>query len=186
MASEPAGDCEFEAIIYDLDGTLVRLTVDWDTVRDEVAVFFEQRGHSVEGKTLWTFLDYADETGYRDVVEEIIGEHERPGARRSDRLATADELDERTGPVGVCSLNCEAACRIALEVHELLGYVDTIVGRDSVATRKPDPEPLLTVAQRLAVDPEAILFVGDSERDEIAAERAGMAFRYVGDGPSGH
>ncbi|MFB6300796.1 MAG: HAD family hydrolase [Halobacteriales archaeon] len=172
-------------MIYDLDGTLVRLTVNWDAVRDEVAAFFEGEGHTVEGKDLWAFLDYADETGNREPVEQIIAKHEREGARHSDRLPTADELATATGPIGVCSLNCEAACRIALDVHGLIEQVDAIVGRDSVPTRKPDPEPLLTVARQLSIDPAESLFVGDSERDAVAAERAGMAFRYVEEKLSG-
>jgi phosphoglycolate phosphatase len=64
--------------------------------------------------------------------------------------------------------------------------VDAVVGRDSVPARKPDPEPLLAALDALDVPPNRALFVGDSASDAEAAERAGVAFRYVGDGPSGH
>jgi phosphoglycolate phosphatase len=33
------------------------------------------------------------------------------------------------------------------------------------------------------VDPETTVFVGDGERDELTAERAGTAFRYVSEWP---
>jgi HAD superfamily hydrolase (TIGR01509 family) len=54
-----------------------------------------------------------------------------------------------------------------------------IVGRDSVATEKPHPEPLLTTVEGLGAAPERTLFVGDSERDEKTARRAGTDYVYV-------
>jgi len=72
-------------------------------------------------------------------------------------------------------LNCEAACRIALETHAIDG-IGTVVGRDTVATEKPDPEPLLETVRRLDGDPADTVFVGDSERDERTAARAGVDY----------
>ncbi len=163
-------------LVFDLDGTLVRLVVEWDTVADDVAATLESRGVSPPD-SLWEMLELATETGHRDAVERVIGEHEREGARRSERLPVADRLPE--GPVGVCSLNCEAACRIAVERHGLDDRVGAIVGRDTVATEKPDPEPLLETIRRLGGTPERTLFVGDTERDERTAERAGTSFTYA-------
>jgi phosphoglycolate phosphatase len=57
--------------------------------------------------------------------------------------------------------------------------VDAVVGRDSVETHKPDPEPLLATLEGMGCSPDDAEFVGDSERDEVAAERAGVRFRWV-------
>lgn len=168
----------YEAVIYDLDGTLCRLDVDWGQVRADVAAKFRARGVDVDGQSLWELFEQAEHEPLARAVEEAIADHERQGARRSDRLPTADELPQAV-PVGVCSLNCEAACRIALELHGLDRSVDVIVGRDTVDRYKPDPEPLEHAANSLSVAPGETLFVGDSERDAVAAERAGMPFEYV-------
>ncbi len=170
----------YEAVVYDLDGTLAGLRVDWATVRDDVARALRSEGVDPGGGTLWELLERAETESQRQVVEETIAEHEREGARRSSRLPTADELP-RDIPVGVCSLNCEAACRIALETHDLDDYVEAVVGRDTVETHKPDPEPLLHTIEQLGADPEKTVFVGDSKRDAVTAERAGVAFEYVSD-----
>lgn len=90
-----------------------------------------------------------------------------------------DELVELTVPVGTCSLNCEAACRDALDAHGISKDVGAIVGRDSVTEPKPHPEPLLAVINELGVAPERTLFIGDSDSDEVTARRAGTAFRGV-------
>lgn len=172
-------DETFEAVVYDLDGTLVTLAVDWDAVATEVIGVYADAGIDATGAGLWSLLENAAEHGIADRVEDVISRHEREGARRSRRCEHADELPTRTVPVGVCSLNCEAACRIALAEHGLAEYVDATVGRDSVATHKPDPEPLLATVNFLGVAPENALFIGDSPRDEETAERAGVAFEYV-------
>jgi phosphoglycolate phosphatase len=171
---------EYDAYVYDLDGTLVRLDVDWDEVARDVAAVLRARDVPVDDADLWTMLELSDETGYRRLVEETITDHEKEGARLSERLPLADRLPHEI-PVGVCSLNSEAACRIALETYGLDSAVEIIVGRDSVATEKPDPEPLLRTVEGLGVTPERTLFVGDSERDEVTANRAGTAFAYVED-----
>lgn len=175
-----------EAVVYDLDGTLVRLAVDWEAVAADVTDELAERGIDATDGDLWAMLDRAEDLGHRETVETVIADHECAGARTAERLAFADTLADAAAqvPVGVCSLNCERACRVALEAHDLADRIEYVVGRDSVATRKPDPEPLLATVRGLSATPERTLFVGDSERDKQAAERAGTRFAYVGDGPT--
>jgi len=169
---------DYEAVVYDLDGTLVRLDVDWDAVARDVDEVLRARDVDTAGRSLWEMLEQSDETGHRDAVEAAIAEHERTGAHQSQRLALADELPLDV-PVGVCSLNCEAACRIALETHEIDDHVETVVGRDSLSAYKPDPTPLQAILDEFGVDPATALFVGDSESDRTAARRASMDFQWV-------
>ncbi len=169
---------DVSAVVYDLDGTLVQLIVNWKTVAQDVASVLSNHGVDATNADLWQMLDLADEANVRDAVEDVIAEHERAGALRSTRLPHADELVTHEVPVGVCSLNCEAACHVSLETHDLTEYVDAVVGRDSVSTRKPHPEPLRATLRALGVDGSAV-FVGDSRRDELTAERADVQFEYV-------
>lgn len=169
---------DVSAVVYDLDGTLVQLLVNWKTVARDVTAELAAHGVDASDADLWEMLDLADESNARDAIEDVIGAHECDGARRSTRLPHADELLSRDVPVGVCSLNCEAACHVSLETHDLAAHVDVVVGRDSVATRKPHPEPLRATLRALGVDGDAV-FIGDSPRDEQTAERAGVAFEYV-------
>jgi len=168
-------DLEHGTLVFDLDGTLVRLTVDWGRVADAVAGTLEERGVAPP-ENLWAMLETAETAGHREAVEAVIGEFERDGARNSERLPAAETVP--SGRVGVCSLNCEEACHIALETHAIDG-VGAVVGRDTVTTEKPDPEPLLETVERLGGEPSGTLFVGDSERDERTAERAGTEYAYV-------
>lgn len=172
MTGEP------EALVYDLDGTLVRLATDWEAARRDAAAVLRSVGVDTTDMGLWDILEAAEPNGVLDRVSEAIETHERRGARAATRLALADELPQSV-PVGVCSLNSESACRLALEIHGLDAHIGAVVGRDTVGTYKPDPEPLLRVIETLGADPRRCLFVGDSERDELAAERAGVDFEWV-------
>jgi len=171
---------EYDAIVYDLDGTLVELDVDWDEVTADAAAVLSARGVDTDGMALWDVLETAEERGFRRKVEEIIVDHERAGARSSFRLPLADELPVDV-PAAVCSLNCEAACRIALELHGLDGHVSALVGRDTVEGEKPDPEPLLAAIRALDATPSKTLFVGDSQRDRRTAQLAGVPFQTTAD-----
>lgn len=168
---------DHEAVVYDLDGTVVDLDVDWAAVADDVAATLERRGVD-PGVDLWEMLGRADDAGCRDAVERVIARHERTGARESRRLGCADLL-ARDAPVAVCSLNSVGACHVALGTHRLREHVPVVVGRDSGPWEKPDPEPLLAALDGLDVAPEEAVFVGDGERDERTAERADVAFAYV-------
>jgi len=176
----------YGGVVYDLDGTLVRLAVDWAAVQADVEGVFRDAGRDPSG-TLWDLLERAESEGdggdLHDRVTETIESHERDGARESERLPMADDLlgvaAER--PVGVVSLNAESACRLALDRHDLADAVGVVVGRDSVPERKADPAPLLVALDRLGVAPERALFVGDSPRDRECARRAGVDFEGIDD-----
>ncbi len=56
----------------------------------------------------------------------------------------------------------------------LAQWVDLVVGGDTCARRKPDPEPLLYACARLEVAPGAALMVGDSANDVGAARAASI------------
>jgi len=188
----PALDA-YDAIVYDLDGTLVELAVDWAEVADSVLGVYAEHAIIPPTDDLWGLLEAADDYGIGKPVEDAIALHERAGAQNSlllplgERLVTASGREETDGgtpgpiSIGVCSLNCEDACRVAVETHGLSGAIDAdaIVGRDTVETHKPEPESLLAAIDRLGADPERMLFVGDSERDAVTADRAGVDYAWV-------
>jgi phosphoglycolate phosphatase len=170
---------QYEGVVYDLDGTLVNLDVDWTAVKTDVEAVYRSAGVPVDGRDLWGLFEDAPTHGLRDSVHEAIAAHERDGAYTSTRLPHADRLGGETRPIAVCSLNCEDACRIALETHDLDHCVDAVIGRDTVETYKPDPLPLLAAIASMGLHPSVVVFVGDTARDEKTAVRAGTAFEYV-------
>jgi phosphoglycolate phosphatase len=58
-----------------------------------------------------------------------------------------------------------------LGVHD---YFEIVVSGDSLPRKKPDPMPLLHVAEFFGVEPENALMIGDSVSDVKAARAAGF------------
>jgi phosphoglycolate phosphatase len=99
-----------------------------------------------------------------------------------------DLLDERGLAWGVVTNKFEHLARSVLGGLGLASRTAVLVGGDTCARAKPFPDPLLHAAERLALSPTAILYVGDDERDVQAARAAGMpvlaaGYGYLGDGP---
>jgi phosphoglycolate phosphatase len=60
-----------------------------------------------------------------------------------------------------------------LEKLDIAHYFKHILGGDSLSRKKPDPLPLLHVAELLGVSPSQMVMVGDSKNDIQAAKAAG-------------
>lgn len=66
---------------------------------------------------------------------------------------------------------------LARDVVEGFGWTArsaVLLGGDSLPKRKPDPDQLLQACVELGVDPRECVYVGDDERDAVAAKAAGM------------
>ena len=61
----------------------------------------------------------------------------------------------------------------------LAAFFSAIVSGDSVARKKPAPDPLLAACERLGVGPGETLMIGDSANDALAARAAGCAVLLV-------
>ena len=66
---------------------------------------------------------------------------------------------------------------LAAQLLPLLGWqarCAVLIGGDTLPVRKPDPLPLLVAAERIGVAAAECVYVGDDERDIVAARAAGM------------
>jgi HAD superfamily hydrolase (TIGR01549 family) len=93
------------------------------------------------------------------VLEELVGSH-RLGLVSNNRQATVEQM------ISVCGLE----------------FMDVAIGRDHSLAGYDDrkPEPTMLRAALRELDTEAGLYVGDSAKDVVAADRAGIdsAFLY--------
>ena len=79
-------------------------------------------------------------------------------------------------------------CRLGIVTSKLRAVVDLVLDQvsygpafevivtvDDTELHKPDPEPILCAVERLKVGPDAVIYVGDSPFDILAARAAGVA-----------
>jgi len=78
--------------------------------------------------------------------------------------------------LGVCTNKPEAMARLVLDQLGIGEAITTLVGGDTLAVRKPDPEPLRHCLRMLSAERDRALYVGDSETDAETAANLGLRF----------
>ncbi len=112
--------------------------------------------------------------------EERIDRHTR---LYSDVIEVLEQMRESGWKLGVCTNKPERLARILLGRIGLLERFDSLVGADTLPTRKPDPEPLLHSIIVAGGSPEHSVFVGDTEMDLMTARAASVPIILVAFGP---
>ncbi|HEY1992537.1 MAG TPA: phosphoglycolate phosphatase, partial [Gammaproteobacteria bacterium] len=85
-----------------------------------------------------------------------------------------DALEARKLPWGIVTNKPGSLTEPLLELAGLRKRVACVVSGDSIARRKPHPDPLLHAAALCKVAARACAYVGDAQRDVEAAHAAGM------------
>ncbi|WP_269585992.1 phosphoglycolate phosphatase [Roseibium sp. Sym1] len=94
-----------------------------------------------------------------------------------DSLSTLKQSGHR---LAVCTNKPEAPAQAILQDLGLAHFFDDLVGGDSLSSRKPDPEGLNVLRDRLGDGP--VVYVGDSEVDAETARKAGVPFALFTEG----
>jgi len=177
------------AVVFDFDGTLAVLNIDFTFMRERV--FDLMRHYGVEGdlieeryvleiidevtQRLWEKDASKAETFYQ-LAHRILHEIEMEAAGRGKLLPGVDNaltfLREKGIKVGIVTRNCEEAVRKVFP--EIDHYCDVFISRDSVKKVKPHPDHLLTVMEALGVEGAEALMVGDHLIDIQAGKEVKM------------
>ena len=189
----------FEAVIFDLYGTLVPefprsdfyLTVDRMALElgADAESFREAWNRTAIGRQTGVFPTMADnirvvcdELGLDEPseadLERALAPREAMYARwfhpRDGALETLGELRGRGLPLGLISM-CAPDTPAMWRASELAGTVDVEVFSSEVGLRKPDPAIYLYACDRLGIEATACLFCGDGAYGELTgAEAVGM------------
>jgi phosphoglycolate phosphatase len=155
---------DLKLLVFDLDGTLIHLDVDWDGVRTRFDLGTEKIGDAIQR---WVLA--GDEAPLSAVTEaELAG---LGGRTLAPAVAAALERLATRYALAVCTRNSRRVAERAL--GGLAGRV-TIAGREDVRRLKPDPEGLRLLLAGHGVAPAHAALVGDTFHDVQAARAAGM------------
>lgn len=205
MSAVAKGDSAFpRAVLFDLDGTLL------DSAPDMLATVNVMRAE--RGKPAMTLEDLRPHVSrgaramlgaafpevevvereswvpvFLDHYERELGRHGAPFDGIEAMLA---QLEAAGSVWGIVTNKPEY---LAAQLMPLLGWhtrCAVLIGGDTLPVRKPDPRPLTVAAERMGMAPGDCVYVGDDERDIVAARAAGMpsvvalwGYRLPGDDP---
>jgi FMN phosphatase YigB (HAD superfamily) len=179
-----------EAVLFDWGNTLVRLEWDEQLVgaghraargRDDPDFTARWRELLLGAHDRRPYAELLGDLGVGDPEGFIDREHEvwrgayRVLASAPALLGSLGDRGLRSGLVANAWPDPARILRADAEALGLAPLLDVLVFGDEAGLRKPAPEIFLRACRELAVEPEAVLFVGDDlERDVRGAATVGM------------
>ncbi len=170
-------ELDFDAVIFDMDGTLIDST---PAVIRAWTIWAKEHGVTAEQLAGHHGMPSAG------VVRKLLPEHRHESAiDRINALEIDDVHDIVVLPGAVDALEALASARSAIATSCTLPLAkariaaaqltppSVLVTADQVEHGKPAPDPFLLAAERLGVAPERCLVVEDAPAGLIAAEAAG-------------
>jgi len=176
------------AVLFDLDGTLLDSAPDMlaalNIMRGErglpAMTLAQLRPHVSRGARAMAAAAFPDVDPARreawipaflDHYQAQLGRHCAPFEGIEPMLQA---LELAGSPWGIVTNKPEYLARQLLPLLGWQGRCAVLIGGDTLAARKPDPLPLQVAAGRIGVAPGDCAYVGDDERDIVAARAAGM------------
>lgn len=177
-----------EAVLFDLDGTLVDSMWMWERIDFE---FLTARGldmpenlkYEIEGISFAQTADYfIKRFNLLDTPEELMKIWNdmaydkyckevplKPGAKEF-----LDDLKARGIKTAIGTSNSYELTKACLRAHGILEDIDYILTSDEVPNGKPEPDIFLMCAEHFDIKPENCIVFEDIPNGMIAAIRAGM------------
>ena len=183
-----------KAIVYDLDGTIIKFKIDFIRARREAIKILKKYGvpkHILTVKS--SILEnvsksreyfksnniYESEkiTQIISEVDDEINKVEYEAALQASHIDGIEEVlefvERKDLKQAIFTFNTYRNAEISLQKVNLMKYFELIIGRDNVENLKPHPDHLLIICKKLKVIPSEIIVIGDSSRDIEAALNVG-------------
>jgi phosphoglycolate phosphatase len=183
-----------DAVLFDFDGTLVQITIDFRLMRARAEEVIRRYGLEPPAAryTLEMIAAARELASKQDAALAASLVRDAEAAIRAVELEAAPQAQPLPGveralswlhaegvPIGIVTRNCRPAVLSILERLRL--PYDALFTRDDVAHVKPNPEHLLACLRALSAAPTRSLMVGDHPTDMRAARAAGLVAVLVSD-----
>ncbi|HUT81984.1 MAG TPA: HAD-IA family hydrolase [Candidatus Bathyarchaeia archaeon] len=181
------------AIIFDFDNTLVKSNINFPAMKISMARMVREHGIDLgkdeEIPTRYTAGNIIDEVAKYDAENNtnltqglwtVVENFERLGM---EDISVDDEVfsmlkwfHENNFSLSILTNNSRAPTLEVLKRFQLDDYFDLIVAREDILKMKPDKEGIELIIQKLFLESDNVVFVGDSWVDGMAAKNASIRF----------
>ncbi|MEM2987438.1 MAG: HAD family hydrolase [Candidatus Bathyarchaeia archaeon] len=183
------------AVVFDLDGTIVKFNIDFRAVRADVRGFLIKEGVPASvlsiNESIFEMLKKMEifmknNNKLASKIEEVrskalaIAEKYELEAAKTTSLQPGIKgilktLKSMGLKIGICTLNSQKSVEYILKKFGIGEFFDAVTTRDHVKNVKPNPEHLENTLKALGVNPKEALVVGDSPADMKCAKELGAA-----------
>jgi len=170
-----------KAVLFDFDGTLTKPgAIDFKAVKQSIGCPPDQ--------AILEFISGIRDDQRQAEARAVLHAMELEAARRSlpngGVRGLIQFLRSRRLPIGIITRNSRASVETALAQFTDLALedFDVVITRNDPVRPKPHPDGVLLTAERLQIEPETILVVGDFHFDMDAGRRAGALTALLDEG----
>lgn len=175
-----------KVIIFDLDGTIVNLTVDWMALKDNLVekyreIYKEQCDFERVSRCLEKIVEKNDENileNFFGVIRHYELENIRDTQLIEETIFFIKNKDlfgvKNDAKFAILSLNVRDTIIQALELANIHDKIELIIGREDVRKWKPGPEGLIKIQNHFKIKKEEMVYFGDLENDLLTGENAGI------------
>jgi len=182
-----------KAIVWDLDGTLIHFKI--DSAKARKAAISILVSHDIDKKKLSIQKSILDNINTSkeifqqngkdpNQVSKILQEVDKEVSKIEYKAALNATMIKGIKDVlifaknnnlkqGIFTFNKYEHAKLSLEKVKSLKFFDAIIGRDNVNNPKPHPDHLLVICDKLGVNTNEILVIGDNYRDIEGAINVG-------------
>jgi len=178
-----------EAVLFDLDGTLIDTAPDMGRALNNLLI--EENLPTIPLETIRPFVSQGGlvltRLGFSEHVDESEIESLRLRFLDHYHAIIADDsvlfenfeqvlgsLEQRGIPWGIVTNKPEWLTTPLLEQMDLGQRAAVVICGDTLEQRKPHPLPLIVAAETIGIDCESCVYVGDDARDIVAGKAANM------------
>ncbi len=187
----PYSFTEKKVIVFDLDGTIVRLVADWHSLFKALnSRFIEKYQKAINHESMSAILSSVVKLGDEEELQlnfNLIQQYELENITSNQPIKEVIYFINNKELFGVSpnaklavfSLNTRSTILKSLEMAGILDKFEFFVGREDVRKWKPEPDGLLKILDYFKVDAKEMIYFGDLEKDLLAGAKAGVESYYI-------
>ncbi|MEM3437098.1 MAG: HAD family hydrolase [Nitrososphaerales archaeon] len=178
-----------KAVIFDLDGTLVKFTLDFVKARKEAIAEIKRKGIKIdnlsEKLSIYSMLkmikEHTDAKTFSDLEKslwEILEKIELKAANKTETqpnvIQTLTEIKKLGLKLAIVTNNGSKATSIVTKKFGLNNFFDVIITREDSSELKPDGGGIKRAMEILGINAKEAIYVGDGIIDILAAKEANV------------
>lgn len=182
-----------KVIVFDLDGTVIKLTADWSLLKDIlIDKYREYYAEDCNAKRISSCLNEVVQRGDETILQDffdIIRDFELKSMNEAHPIEETKffiinkELFgvKKEAKFAILSLNTRKTITRALELVNITKKIDYFVGREDVRKWKPAPDGLYRIQKHFDVEKKEMIFFGDLDNDLMTGKNADIESYYIDD-----
>jgi phosphoglycolate phosphatase-like HAD superfamily hydrolase len=165
----------YKLLILDLDGTLVKLEVDWDGLRESLDEYLKNVGiTAIDFKRVDIGLEKVKKKyGRKTFLEliKIVNKFETDGKKHKRNFKLIDYINNSDVKYVIYSMNTRKTIKHFV-VKNLKRKPSFIICKENRIECKPSDKDLLGILSRMNLNRKEVLFVGNSIEDRTSGKMA--------------